>query len=62
MGTKPATWRNERQLRGLQASVQSAINGSIDGASVLLDIGTAHALVDALKQARHTEACHMEDV
>ena len=58
MDTKPTTWRNEGQLRGLQAAVQRGINGSADGAYVQFDIGTAHALIDALKQARHTEVGH----
>jgi hypothetical protein len=52
MDTKPSTWRTELQLRGLQASVQAAINCSPDGAYASIDIGTAYALIDALKQTR----------
>lgn len=60
MDVKPKTWRTEAKLRGLQAVLQRDINGCADGAYVTIDLGTAHALIDVLKQARHTEVAHME--
>lgn len=54
----PDIWYTERQLRGLQSQVRSAINRCTDGAYVELDITTAQKLIHALEQARHTERQH----
>ena len=51
-------WKSERQLRGVQANVQAALNRCRNGAYVTIDCTTARAIVEALKQARHTEKNH----
>lgn len=47
---------NERQLRGLQANLQGAINLSEDGAYAQLDLATANKIVEALKALRAQRA------
>lgn len=58
MAVPSKKWRGERELRGIQANVQGAINGCRDGAYVDLDYKTAKAVVEIIEQARHTEIQH----
>lgn len=60
MDTQPIKWRTEPALRGLQSALQRDINGCTDGAYVSIDYGTACALIDVLKQARHSEIKRLE--
>ena len=55
-------WRTDRQLIGVQAQVQAAINSCSDGATVELDLKTAKNVIEVIKQARHTETGHMSGI
>lgn len=59
MPVPPKKWRNERQLRGIQANVQGGLNACIDGATVEIDYTTAKAVIEIIEQARHTELGHL---
>lgn len=51
-------WRNAQQLRGYLGQLRTAILQSKDGAYVTIDMKTAEALVEILRQAIHTEVGH----
>ena len=53
-----AFWRTSAQVRGYRSALQAAINASDDGASAVIDLATARALVQICRQADHTEEGH----
>lgn len=61
MGVPPKKWRSEPQLRGVQSQVQRGINSCEDGATVEIDVATAHAVIEIIEQARHTENGHAQN-
>lgn len=48
-------WRREAQIRGVQANLQSHINGSTNGATCEIPLGTARALIGICEQLRRLE-------
>jgi hypothetical protein len=55
---KELKWRSSRQIAGVRAQLQAAVNRCTDGAEVVLDVKSAWNLLEVCDQAAHTERGH----
>jgi hypothetical protein len=55
---KVLKWRDSAGIARIQGSLQAAINACTDGCNVVLDIKSAHNLMEVVLQAKHTEEGH----
>ena len=54
----PKKWKNAASLQSLAGQLRVAAETSEDGATVVIDIGSAWSILEALCQAIHTERQH----